>query len=1013
MKKFKSVLSLILALLMVFSCFAVFAAEDDEDVEREIVTSFSDVDPSSVMGKAISDLAMLGIVTGYPDGTFAPNDNITRAEFATICVRLANLADGIGTDAVTGFPDLDNDDTYGWARPYILMAKNTGMINGYTDGNFGPGDLVTYEQVIAVLMRMRGWGETCDAEAKANPSLSWSYAYIKYANSEGLTKNAMTTNYTQATSRGMVAILANNSRTMRQLVQVTDDQGNIGWRPSEEVSSTQTTTNDELISGVVTATHLAYIVEPDVRISKNEIMIDDEVYTLTEKARDSVDMYDILGKSVKVRYDAKEDTVSTITVMNANSTDIYSGYVGSGSKFFLGVEDGRIQYSSNTDTFRTNAISLPETVIYNGKIIEDFYPEDLEDEDSPYFFKTGVIQIYSNGKYNFAKISNYDTYVVNSTSTTNQVDYIRFMYRTGSDYRVVFPNENDADYFVFRRGKTNITSRSDLRKFDVLSVLRSPEDADGPTLMIIEVSRNSLTNLKVTGINENDENMIELSNQYYQYNYDYENVPEDSTDEVPELSRGTGGVNIYLDHLGLIAAVSTSGTATSDGSFAYGYLLGLRQNDRRSDYDLEFYILDANGKEQEIGTGSTIQIDGKRYNTGDDDILDLLEETADMAAASYRNVGGGSDLEGVMYQQPIRYKQNTNTKLITAIDTLADSNIGDDLVLSAAIDDGSADADGRRTYNRSSGFPYYNEDGDESYFLLSSDTKIFFIPDNRTDYSSYGTMTTSSFTAGNKYYVEAYNVGTTRANRADLVVVYKTNDKMEFNHTSPFLIVTDYGTNDDDEETISGYRGVYNSGVSTSPNTTVTLNYSKLSSEARSIYNSLGKGDIVRYITGTDGKVTDLELWLDASDPMQEESVGSVSEAVENRILAIRSSSSDPVDGDAYNAAFRLAYGTVLRFDEDVKTITVSPTLDVDYDDYGLEMAEGGTGVVAHMYGSSTRVFVYNGRSGASYLGTGSDAYETIASYEDVQEGASVIVTFSTGDTTNSASPFRMIYIIR
>lgn len=1012
MKKFKSVLSLLLALMMVFSCFAAFAAEGDGDVEREIVTSFSDVDPSTVMGKAIGDLAMLGIVTGYPDGTFGPNDNITRAEFATICVRLADLADGLGADAVTGFPDLDSDDTFSWARPYILMAKQTGMINGYSDGNFGAGDPVTYEQVIAVLMRMRGWGKTCDAVAKENPEASWSIGYIQYANSEGLTKNAMTTNITQATTRGTVAILANNSRSVRELVEIVTPEGDIVIQPKDKDEPKK---DDNIISGVVTATYLAYIDEPRSKVSKNEIMVDNKRYTLSDRALDSVDMYDILGKSVRMLYDEREDQVSSITVSKYNSTEIYSGYVGKNSKFFLGVENGRIQYSSNLETFRTNNISLPDTVVYNGKVVEDFYAEDLVDENSPYFFKNGVIEIVSTGKYNFAKISNYDTYVVNSTSTTNQTDYIRFMYKTGSDYRMEFPNENEADYFVFRRGNTNINGRNDLKKFDVLSILRSPEDADeysNYSVMIIEVSRNSVTNQRVTSINENDATLFEMNDQYYQYNYDYKNVPDNSTDEVPELKRGSTGVNIYLDHLGLIAAVSTSGSTTGEGSFAYGYLMGLRQNDRDSDYDLEFYILDADGKAHEIGTGNSIQIDGKRYNTSNNNILDLLKDTAEMAASSYMNVRGGRDLEGLMYQQPIRYKQNTSTKLITALDTVAESSLGDDLVLSASIDDGSTDSEGRRTYNRSSGFPYYDEDGNDKYFTLSSDTKIIFVPDNRTDFDSYHKMTTSNFTAGNKYYVEAYNIGTTRANRADLVFVYKTNDSMMFNHTTPFLIVTDYGSNDDEEETITGYRGVYNSGVSTTPNTTITLNYSKLSSEARHIYNNLGRGDIIRYIVGSDGKVSDIELWLDASDPFQEESVSSQDEAVENRVLAIRSNSSDPVDGDAYNAAFRLAYGTVLRHDNDLQIITVSPTLDVDYDDYGLEMAEGGNGVVAHMYGSNTRVFIYNGRSGVSYV-SGTDAFEMIDSYEDVQEGASVVVTFSTGDSTNSASPFRMIYIIR
>ncbi len=1020
MRRFKPILSLVLALAMVFSCFTAFAADGDgDDEEQELTTRFSDVDPNSTLGKAVTDLAMFGIITGYPDGTFGPEGNITRAEFATICVRLAKLDDALAADAVTGFPDVDADENYKWARPYILMAKNQGVINGYSDGTFQAGKTVNYAEAVKMLMCLRGWGPACEAETKANPNAQWYDSYIRNANQQGLTKNALggQSNPTQPVNRGTVAILAYNSYDVKGLVETVDpDTGELAWRQDNGggKGSDDNEIKSSIVRGVVTGTYLSRISSSDNDLSSNEIMVGSDVYTLSGSVSKKIDLYDILGKTVSMKYDESDDYVTSLEITSGKSTDIYSGYVGNKEKFIIGVENGRILYATDPETYKESSVTMPDDVVYNGKYIEDFDVDDLMDPDSPYFLKTGVIQIFDDSsKYEFAKITNYDTYVVKGTSSSRGKDSINFMYRTGDEYKMEFPTANSADYFIFRRGSTEIDSRSDLKQFDVLNIVRSPEDADGPDIMIIDVSRNSVTKQKVTSVSYNDNTMFEMGDRYYQYNYDYQNIPEDTNDEVPGLSRGTDGVNLYLDKIGLIAAVSVSSTSDSTGSYSYGYLLSVRQNDDKSDYDLEFYMLDMSGstvKEAELGTGNSIQIDGKRYNTDDDDILDILEESASDVNDSYRSMGG--DIENDIYQQPVRYKLNAS-KLVTAIDTINKSNVGGDLELSAPMNDGSTDDDGRRTYNRSSGFTYYDSEGDKAYFQVASDTKILFVPDNRADYDSYTKMTYSSFTSGNKYYVEGFNIGSTRANRADLVLVYKTNDNLVFNHTTPFLIVSDYGLDEDDEEYITGYKGSYSGGVSTTANTTVHVNYSKLPDEAKDAYNNLGRGDIVRYLAGSDGRVIDLELWLDASDPVQEQSVSDISEAIENRILAIRSNSAEPVNGDAYNAAFRLAYGTVLRIEDDIKTVTVTPTLDVDFEDNGLEMAEGGTGVVAHMYNSNTKVFIYNdSKKGAEYV-SGIEAFDEISSYEDAESGASVVVTFTTGDTTSSASPFRMIYIVR
>ncbi len=85
--------------------------------------TFSDVDEDDWFCRAVSTMSAMGIVNGYPDGTFRPNGNITRAEFAAIAARF----DKNGNTTPADFSDI-----YGhWASEEISVAANNGWILGY------------------------------------------------------------------------------------------------------------------------------------------------------------------------------------------------------------------------------------------------------------------------------------------------------------------------------------------------------------------------------------------------------------------------------------------------------------------------------------------------------------------------------------------------------------------------------------------------------------------------------------------------------------------------------------------------------------------------------------------------------------------------------------------------------------------------------------------------------------------------------------------------------------------
>ena len=120
-----------------------------DDVRDENLTKtnrYSDVAATSWYNTAVSTLSSMGIITGYPDGTFRPNAAITRAEFAAIAARFDN--DGDKTAAK--FSDIANH----WARDEISIAYNNGWINGYPDGTFGPQRDITRAETMTLVNRV-------------------------------------------------------------------------------------------------------------------------------------------------------------------------------------------------------------------------------------------------------------------------------------------------------------------------------------------------------------------------------------------------------------------------------------------------------------------------------------------------------------------------------------------------------------------------------------------------------------------------------------------------------------------------------------------------------------------------------------------------------------------------------------------------------------------------------------------------------------------------------------------
>ena len=109
---------------------------------------FSDIDKNSWSYPAIAALYNAGILSGYPDGTFKSENNITRAEFATIAYKFDDLPVTSGN----AFTDCEGH----WAEAKINAAANKGWIHGYGNGTFGPENNITRSEVVTLINNVLG-----------------------------------------------------------------------------------------------------------------------------------------------------------------------------------------------------------------------------------------------------------------------------------------------------------------------------------------------------------------------------------------------------------------------------------------------------------------------------------------------------------------------------------------------------------------------------------------------------------------------------------------------------------------------------------------------------------------------------------------------------------------------------------------------------------------------------------------------------------------------------------------
>ena len=146
---------------------------ESEDTKR----TFSDVPNSHWAKEYIEKAAEEGIVSGYENGKFKPDNEMTRAEFVTLLWNINGKPD---ITAELGFNDIKKDD---WFYKQVAWGFGEGIITGTSETSFSPNDRLTREQAMAILYRCSGSPETknelnkfidsVDVSEYAKNAMSW------------------------------------------------------------------------------------------------------------------------------------------------------------------------------------------------------------------------------------------------------------------------------------------------------------------------------------------------------------------------------------------------------------------------------------------------------------------------------------------------------------------------------------------------------------------------------------------------------------------------------------------------------------------------------------------------------------------------------------------------------------------------------------------------------------------------------------------------------------------------
>ena len=460
MKFSKRLLCTLLAILVTLTSIAVVPAS----------AAFTDLEANHSAYDAVNVLSKLGVINGYDDGSFKPNNNVTRAEFTAMLLRTRGLG-SVGSTSLENppFPDVTTPDV-SWAIGNIRTAREMGIINGYDDGTFLPNNNVLYEEAVKMIVCALGYGEMGAEGAK------WYSKYLMTATSLGFIEGA----------GGAVSVPATRATIANMLYNCLE----VELAEDNKITEKTILEHDLKLTknvGYISSNSKISLSQPDANLRDDEVEISVNGVASTYKVDDASKYRDMLGAQIEFYF--KNDFSSGLkhlilaTVKNSTTIKIDADSLQGGST-------STIRYFKSDDAERETTLNIAanSVVVYNGKLyganatassFEIYYAN----ENLPLVGDIELVDRDGDNAFDVVFVNDYEPYFVSSVTSSDYkvTDNALRNGLSGGNQKILNYKANDIE-FVTKDGA--VTSFNAIKKGSMIFVAQDKHSSGDAKVIV-------------------------------------------------------------------------------------------------------------------------------------------------------------------------------------------------------------------------------------------------------------------------------------------------------------------------------------------------------------------------------------------------------------------------------------------------------------------------------------------------------------------------------------------------
>ena len=413
MKNLKKILALVLAFACAFTMFAGAAFTDQADIKVE--------------NEVVDTLIELGVINGYTDGSFKPNDTVTRAEMAKMIyvLRTGNSDASAYNNDKTSFTDVNGH----WAAGFIKYCQSVGIIAGQSATKFAPDQTVTAQEAAKMLLVTLGY----DANKAGLVGINWASKTNALADENGLLED-VNTSFTGPCPRQYAA----------QLIYNAIDTPTVVWRDDAYTNVTLLGDDNKTVGEKFMNLKKTTAVLEDVSKTSGKETFE---LTLDKSTVDENKTTDDKGKALYNFTDVKKDysdlkyQMVTVLYKNNDKSKVYGVYATKDNTQQTGIlKDLKMDGVKVKLDGTKYDLAKTTTVYVNGyKINDDIktfvakYGDDSSTkyQDAAYMQPTEVKLLATDGSTDYS-ILNVKTFAVAQVTAVGS-DYINVSFKKGDN----------------------------------------------------------------------------------------------------------------------------------------------------------------------------------------------------------------------------------------------------------------------------------------------------------------------------------------------------------------------------------------------------------------------------------------------------------------------------------------------------------------------------------------------------------------------------------------------------